>query len=75
MMCHDMMFSCKAHTKLGGGFEHVLFSPYFLCELIQFDVHIFLKWVVQPTNQKTYPKHTCNSGRSPDLERFYHVLV
>ena len=42
MMCHDMMFSCKAHTKLGGGF----------CELMQFDFRIFLKWVVQPPTRK-----------------------
>ena len=32
-------------SMLGGGFKHFLFSPRNPGKMIQFDVHIFFKWV------------------------------
>ena len=45
-----VFFYQKYDSKsLGGGFKHVLFSP-LIGEMIQFDEHIFFKWVGSTTN-------------------------
>ena len=43
-----------AAYRLGGAFNNFYFHPYIPGEMIQFDLRMFLKWVVQPPTSRTF---------------------
>ena len=61
-------------------FQRFLFLPHFSAEMIQFDLRIFFKWVVQPptscpfrTWNPTNPKPPVTSGKLPSIIEGWEV--